>query len=330
MSNEANAVTAVPPNRVKRLQNAIRSIRRASIATRYAGRIRNAYRKEYEDHHKRKIRELVNGYRSDGLPVPFLSVCDRGTQEIRFTKLLRHFLDPSEPHGLGSRLLEAGFGDLVREARGYSIDWAKVHVWAEVVLGETVTLNGKPQGNRLDILVVVRDVAILLEQKILSAEDVVFQAQDGREPQQAIEGVDTQLKRYSDAFESSRGRLAPGANYVIKVFLTPAGWSAKDTGGGWRSMSHGELISRFMKIDQSGLAPVARHNLFMLLWDLACGPLELTEYLRAVVPVLEHMDEEAEMGEFGPYLNWRRETDDELFLFMQMLDFLQEGAWARS
>lgn len=103
MSNEANAVTAVPPNRVKRLQNAIRSIRRASIATRYAGRIRNAYRKEYEDHHKRKIRELVNGYRSDGLPVPFLSVCDRGTQEIRFTKLLRHFLDPSEPHGLVSR-----------------------------------------------------------------------------------------------------------------------------------------------------------------------------------------------------------------------------------
>ena len=40
-----------------------------------------------------------------GMPLPVLSICGRGTQEIRYSKSLGYYLDGSKSHGLGSRYL---------------------------------------------------------------------------------------------------------------------------------------------------------------------------------------------------------------------------------
>ncbi len=42
-----------------------------------------------------------------GLPTPVLTVCGKGTREIRFTRYLAYFLDPNGKHGLSSKFLKA-------------------------------------------------------------------------------------------------------------------------------------------------------------------------------------------------------------------------------
>ncbi len=42
----------------------------------------------------------------EGIPVPVLTVCGRGTREIRFTSYLAYFLDPGNRHGLGTLFVE--------------------------------------------------------------------------------------------------------------------------------------------------------------------------------------------------------------------------------
>jgi hypothetical protein len=313
------------PDTTKRVRDAIRVIRRTSINSIYAKRIRAAYEKEFEALYKPRIHALVTGFRSTGLPVPVLSACGRGTQEIRFTQLLRHFLDPHEPHGLGTRLLEVAFAEEVRERGDEPVAWETAEVRAEVDLGSTTRSSGQPQGNALDLLVVAGDVAVLLEQKILSAENVVSQGREEDRAERPTMSDIAQLGRYSRAFKQTRDRLAPGAQRIVMIFLTPERALAKDPQSEWKSISHGDLIRRFLNADREKLSPVARHNLVTFLWDLTCGPLGLTHRLRAIVPMLERVVADADKGRLGQYFRWRRENHAELDLIMETLEILQEG-----
>ena len=230
-TDESRPMSVGSSDRVPCLRRAIREIRRKSISSRYARRIRAAYRREYEVRHAATISALVRGYCETGLPVPFLSVCGRGTQEIRFTKLLRYFLDPREPHGLGYRLLEAGFGKLVREVDDKPVEWSAATVAAEVDLGNIEGSAGEQQGNKLDLLVVAGDVAVLLEQKILSAEDVGRPVQDEVGSEGAAKTFMTQLARYADAFEKGRYRFHPWGNESRQGFPDARGVVGERAGG---------------------------------------------------------------------------------------------------
>lgn len=323
--DDLHSTVPTQPDTATRVRSAIRVIRRTSINSIYAKRIRTAYQKEFETLYKPRIQALITGFQSTGLPVPILSACGRGTQEIRFTQLLRHFLDPHEPHGLGSRLLEAAFEQEVREKGDEPVAWKDAKVWAEVDLGSTTRSNDQAQGNVLDLLVVVGDVAVLLEQKILSAENVVSQRREEDLAERPTMSDMTQLGRYSRAFEQARDRLAPGAQRIVMIFLTPDRTLAKDPQSEWKSISHGDLIRRFLNANREKLSPVARHNLIMFLWDLACGPLGLIHILQAIVPMLDRAMADADKGWLGKYFRWRREDHSELDLIMETLEILQEG-----
>lgn len=69
-------------------------------------KIADAYHREWE---KEKLEFAQNFLARTwaGMPLPVLSICGRGTQEIRYSKYLGFFLDGSKSHGLGSRYLEA-------------------------------------------------------------------------------------------------------------------------------------------------------------------------------------------------------------------------------
>lgn len=321
--DDLHSTVPMQPDTTTRVRSAIRVIRRTSINSIYAKRIRTAYQKEFETLYKPRIQALITGFQSTGLPVPVLSACGRGTQEIRFTQLLRHFLDPHEPHGLGSRLLEAAFAQEVREKGDEPVAWKDAKVRAEVDLGSTIRGGGQAQGNVLDLLVVVGNVAVLLEQKILSAENVVSQERDEDRAERPTSDM-TQLGRYSCAFKQARDRLAPSAQRIVMIFLTPDGALAKDPKSEWKSITHGDLIRRFLNADRKELSSVARHNLVMFLWDLACGPLGLIHRLRAIVPMLDRAMADADKGRLGQYFRLRRENYGELDLIMETLKILQE------
>src|SRR5690554_6702965 len=66
--------------------------------------INTAYHRDWE---KQKL-EFARHFLSRtwaGIPLPVLSLCGHGTQEIRYSKYLSFFLDGSKPHGLGTRYL---------------------------------------------------------------------------------------------------------------------------------------------------------------------------------------------------------------------------------
>lgn len=323
--DDLHSTVPTRPDTTKRgVRGTILKIRRTSINSFYAKRIRAAYQKEFETLHKPRIKALIKGFQSAGLPVPVLSVCGRGTQEIRFTQLLRYFLDPHEPHGLGSRLLEVAFAEEVRKVGSEPVAWKDARVQAEIDLGPTIRSGGQAQGNVLDLLVVVGDLAILLEQKILSAESVGSQEQEEALTERPTERDMTQLGGYSCAFKKARDRLAPDAQRIVKIFLTPDRTPAKDAQSEWKSISHEDLIRRFLTANRKELSSVARHNLVMFLWDLLCGPMGLTHQLRALVPMLQQVMANADNGRLEQYLRWRRENHGELDLIMDTLKILQE------
>lgn len=307
-----------------RARDAIRGIREVSLSSWFARRINDAYRREYETKHRAQMVALAEGARSSGLPVPVLSACGRGTAEIRFTQLLRYFLDPRQPHGLSHRLLDAAFGEMIFERRAYDEDfWQHAEVRAEVDLGFTRRPDGRLHSNHLDLLVTTSDVAVLIEQKILSSENTasVGPAEEGQLEREQVR----QLAEYSEAFETSRARLAPNARHVFKMYLTPRGRTSLHSPD-WIPLSHMDLILRFLALDVQQVSPVARHNLVAFLWDLACGPLELADELHGMLPDLERAIGSADRGCMGPYLNWRHRGGGSLSLLMEVLQLLQEGS----
>jgi len=247
------------PRLVQAIESVATVVRRARARVRIpaaAKAIRHAIERQGEKEMDAWTR-LVAGWGDRGLPVASLSVCGHGTAEVRFTRLLAHHLDPNAPHGLGTRLLAALFGDAVARR--------DVVVTAEADLGTVRLPNGESKSSSLDILILVEatHTAILVEQKIRAAEGVdVAGDQEVR-----------QLSRYSQAFAD---RYRDYAGRETKFFLTPTGKTPSDDDT-WTPMSHGECVARLVPVlSDRTLTLIARTNLTALLWELLVGPLELS------------------------------------------------------
>ena len=181
-----------------------------------------------------------------GLPVPVLSVCGRGTAEIRFTQLLAWFLDHRNPHGLGGLLAHALFEEMFR---GESVALDSCTTETEVFVGTTSRAKGVRKENWVDIHLQFGKRHVYIEQKIGSAE--------GR----------GQLTNYADCLapvvDLKRDRL---------VYLTPEGKEPSDSR--WIPLSYRELFGRLaLVLDRHALSQTARYNLKALLWDLMLGPI---------------------------------------------------------
>jgi len=205
-----------------------------------------------------KIRNAI----SRGIPTPVLTICGRGTQEIRYTSYLGYFLDPGKKHGLGSSLLKAV---LDPHAEGLKESWAEeCQVQTELWIGDEIGKHGKILMCFCDIGVIGSDFAFIIEQKILSAEDAGSQV-----------GL-SQLLRYSSA-------LAKNPEYnrrnLIKIFLTPTG-RLPQRATDWIPLSYTQVIDRAYGLYKTGaLSPVARGNLCRLIIDLVMGPYKVSDAL---------------------------------------------------
>ena len=69
--------------------------------------IRDALLGEFKKSLRERYERFLAAAKHTGLPVPVLSVCGQGTQEVRYTKLLGYYMNPSGRHGLGSRVLKS-------------------------------------------------------------------------------------------------------------------------------------------------------------------------------------------------------------------------------
>jgi hypothetical protein len=296
---------------IRSLEAVIRNIKQAKIqeAKRSAAlpeiikQIKEAFLKYWQEEHLPYVTKVSSAIKK-GLPTPVLTVCGRGTQEIRFTRYLAYFLDPHKKHGLKASFLKAV---LQQEARGLRTDWFNhCEVVPELWIGNYMTKSGKIFDCYCDIGILGNDYAIIIEQKILSGEDTG--------------GADTgvrQLKRYNWALSHNpefRGKR------IIKLYLTPTG-RINNKAGDWRPLSHADLIARALKLfADEGLTLTAKENLRRFLVDLSIGPYQKTE---EVIDQIEETTEVLLEGDFNlsALLKFRRLADDN----RMMLNALMEG-----
>jgi hypothetical protein len=227
-----------------------------------AAQIRAAALADFESTELPRFRRLHEALSGRGVPLAALSLCGHGTAEVRYTQLLRYFLDPRSPHGLGTKVLQAVLAPELEQdgipLDGLRLDGARVE--AEVGLGQ-VRHGGRVQGCTLDLLVTLNDYHVLIEHKITSPE-----------AGSVAKNEYSQLERYSKAAESNRERgIRPKRSLCL--FLTPERKSPKASSQ-WRPLSHGDLVSRCVRMLSLSpeMPPVARHNLCCFLWDLLTGP----------------------------------------------------------
>ncbi|UCZ52918.1 PD-(D/E)XK nuclease family protein [Bacillus shivajii] len=190
----------------------------------------------------------------EGIPIPVLTVCGKGTQEIRFTKYFTYYLDETQLHGLKDKCLKYAFDIEAKEA-GLSEDWYKgCNVYAEYNLG---TLPGYNVNNYVDILIQGEGFVLCIEQKLFSGESNTNESNLG------------QLNRYSLA-------MAKNENFkdlqFIKVYLTPKE-SIPTTSNDWIPMSHETIILRLLPLmSDENLSLAAVENVKRLLLDFILGP----------------------------------------------------------
>lgn len=190
-----------------------------------------------------------------GLPTPVLSICGKGTQEIRFSKYLGYMLNPDNLHGLDKKVLEYGFKAIIGDNKMKELLNSKLEVYNEYYLGE---ISG--QGCYIDILIISENQIIAIEQKILSGE--------------SNDGLDiSQLDRYSKAIISNDNL---NKKEITKIYLTPNEKinNKKD----WINVSYRELIKNIIEIYRhEKLNPITKMNLSSFVIDLLMGPHEILE-----------------------------------------------------
>ena len=196
-----------------------------------------------------------------GIPLPVLSICGKGTREIRFTKYLSYFLNPQKEHGLKDKFLKAVLEHECGNA-GLSPNWyGNCIVISEIYLGE-IREEHKSINCYGDIGIIGEDFIIIIEQKILSSESDHPDTDLG------------QLERYNIALKNN---LEFSDKKQIKIYLTPDGKQEIDIHG-WLPMTHREIIDRAIKLLKlESISNVGRENLLRLLIDLAIGPYEVLE-----------------------------------------------------
>ena len=251
-----------------RMQAVVSSIREAhNRATRNSQRIltdisdliHSALLTQFTQEESPCLAALSHGIKDNGVPLAALSICGRGTEEIRFTKLLGYFLDPSKPHGLKSHFLRAVLEpELHDQSKQISEqDWKSARVHLECLLDKSAPVVDN--GSFLDILVKLSGFNVFIEQKIKSNES-------------RYNGT-TQLKRYSDAIRNNTSLFHPDNVYL---YLTPYGRQPSDLS--WLPLSHREIFSRSTSLlKDKSLSRIAKNNLCCLLWDLLLGPIATEE-----------------------------------------------------
>ena len=132
-----------PQPTIQHLNAAIHSLRRQAHADnlpRIIGGVKNAVSASLSLQRIRYER-LHRALAGEGVPLGALSVCGRGTREIRYTSLLRYFLDPHEPHGLGSRpLREFLSAPISRQGiPPHDVAWETGQAMSEVWLGNVMS-----------------------------------------------------------------------------------------------------------------------------------------------------------------------------------------------
>jgi len=192
-----------------------------------------------------------------GIPLPVLSVCGRGTQEIRYSTYLGYFLDHSKPHGLSTRYLDEillllGFKEL---------DTYKSIVYTEKWLGQSKDAKGNVDCF-CDIVISTKTHWIFIEQKINSGES------------QNPNSETSQLLRYDQAIANNTEFYG---KKQIRIFLTPTGKISQKSPE-WQSLSYKNLVTAgFDTLKSGGLSNIARENLKRFLMDLLLGPFKKAE-----------------------------------------------------
>jgi hypothetical protein len=292
--SDRRAQATVDPSTLLRLRTATRAIREALL-------------QDFRDRHRPRYARLLEAFDKKGIPIAGLSVCGMGSDEIRYTQLLRYFLDPDEAHGLGARVISAVFepelGGCYSE---FVLDqWDHASVQAEYYLGAVMS-GSRSIGSVVDIFVETPTTLVLIEHKIGSPES-------GR----ATGGEVTQLRRYSKALQASFAERSHRRS--LKIFLTPDGRAPKEDRD-WVPLTHRTLIARLVPLlHSSELSEVAKHNLRCLLWDLATGPLGFDE---AMQPKLCYYIRQA-LDNRSRYLllqRWARENSIDVELLAGILE----------
>lgn len=219
--------------------------------------ITEAYSREWT----REKLELAQNFLSrtwSGIPLPILSICGRGTQEIRYSKYLGYFLDGSKSHGIGSRFLD----ELLNMVMDNEIDTSQAYVETEKWIGKAKTQDGYVNCI-CDNVITCKNFVVFIEQKIKSGESNSIDR-------------DSQLRRYDEAISTNEEYLD---RKHIKIYLTISGRESVRSPN-WHPVSHQTLIQAGLNVmHKGGISSVARDNLKRLLLDLLLGPIEKSEEL---------------------------------------------------
>lgn len=192
-----------------------------------------------------------------GMPLPVLSICGRGTQEIRYSKYLGYFLDGSKSHGLGYRYLD----ELLKLVTDEKVDTFNAKAETEKWIGSALDLSGSVECY-CDNVISCDHHVIFIEQKINSGES------------QNKNSKETQLCRYDKAIK--RNEEFNGKKQV-RIFITPSGKTSPNSPN-WKAVSHKDLARIGIKVlSNGGISGVARENLKRFLLDLLLGPFIKSE-----------------------------------------------------
>jgi len=277
---------------------------RAKVITRIrelAPRLRELALKEFETHEKPILEAFAADLKPNGRGVPLaaLSVSELGTSEVKFTQLIRYFLDPKAPHGLGSSILQSliEWGRIKSGQTIPLLNYESAEVTAEVSLGGVLLASHKRRHYHpcIDLVVCFPNFFVLIEHKINSDESVTGEnsAAQFDQPQEiddpsdlVVEGNPTQLEVYWSAAQHNWKKIRPGKHQIyntnsLRIFLTPTGKQGKRENAEWLSLTHESFVNCILdesrRIDsqfyQRLLSNRARHNLACFLWDLTQGPV---------------------------------------------------------
>ena len=219
----------------------------------------NLYAEKWELE-KRPLLENYLQEISKGVSVPVLSVCGRGTAEVRYTKYLAYYLDHRSLHGVGDAFLKAILKSLQINTAAYDI--TSCRVMPEKYLG---TFKGRGQHSvacYCDIAVISDQLCLFIEQKLMSGES------------NHLNSEVSQLNRYASTIGQNPDFHDKD---IYKVYLTPDG-TLPHKSKGWISLTHEQIVEAGMDmLREQPLSIQAKYNFRSFLMDLIIGPYERSE-----------------------------------------------------
>ena len=212
-------------------------------------KMKEYYNIEWKNKNNTFLNNFVDKY-YNAFPVPVLTVCGKGTREIRFTKYLAYFLDPTNSHGLQDRYLKVV---LFRQAKSHQL----ANNWTENCKIETEKYIGRADGISCmcDIVISNSETVIFIENKILSSES-------------SHPGSDMgQLERY---YHASKNNRSYSDKKKIYIYLTPGG-KVPGNSEVWNIMTYKYLVKKGLELLEKPnyISNPAKSNLLQFLMDLS-------------------------------------------------------------